>query len=278
MHGLIGSLFALEKKGLLDGLTAYASSGNGCFISVLLCLGLSADKIRRLLTECKPSLFYDSQSYHYFTDIQEKPQGTDQFLELKFFFTRIFEEYVSLVPTFNQLYLITGKKLYLTSYNVSSGESFYFSRDTHPEMNLLKAIRLTTGVHHITCDVGYDGVLYIDASLANPLPVTCFRQKKILALRCLWNRSIDKLYPKTDHGYACLLLNIAAEKLISSSFRLCAGKSLFVSVSLGTDEQMETENLKFLSNPEQILLEGYDQTVSALKQINKSASNVVYKK
>lgn len=281
LPALLGSLFALEKKGLLAHINSYASSGNGCFLSVLLCLGLSVDTIRGLLEKCKPSLFYDSHSYQQLCE-SKQIEGMDQFLQLKFFFTEVFEASMSIVPTFNQLYLTTGKKLYLTTYNMVTQKAIYLSRDTHPEMNLLTALHLTTGVHHITCDIGYDGDLHMDGASCNPLPLSCFpRHKKALVLKSAWHRSVEQIYAKTTHGYSSLLLHLAVQKLTQTAFRLHTGKSLFLIISLGSDEYTALDNALYLENKEQVIIDGYEQTLSALKHMRvqqKSKENVIYTK
>lgn len=267
MDMLLGSLFALEKKGLLESVKSYASSGNGCFISVLLCLGLSLDEIKISLSNKDMLIFLDSQLYHALeTDVHDVP-ALDQFIWIKEFFTEIFETYATAAITFDQLYLKTGKHLYLTTYNLTTETMIYLSKDNSPNMKIIDAIVLTTGIFHINTHTTYNGDLYIDASSSNPLPISCFnRDRKVLALRTKDNDNQDKIEVKTDYRHARLALKIAIERLTVSAFRTCIMKSLFITMISSQETAPDAEN---------IIINGYEQTLKGLKQFQESEDTTV---
>jgi predicted acylesterase/phospholipase RssA len=266
---LIGCAVALEKNNLLADIKCYSSSGNGCFLTVPLSLGCSCAEIKNLLVGQKQSVFHDSHSYQYLAGMQIS--GTEQFMDIGSFFTDLFIKKLTIVPSFRQLYLSTGKKLYLTSYNVSTGKNVCFSVSSCPDMNVLTAIRLSSGVQLINSNLSYEGDLYVDASFSNPLPLHCFKSRKqILIVRNRWNRSCEKMHPMSQHGHSSLLLDIASERLIELSLQYCISNSMYITCLVGSDELTEQENKDILNDSNDLLVSGYEQGVTALKSFNES--------
>lgn len=264
---LIGCVAALEKQALLENVTQYASSGNGCFLSVPLCLGCSAIEISDLLFGYQQKLFLDSHSYQHWVRNQCEQGEEDnmqQYMDTGFFFSELLTKKLTLIPTFQQLYLSTGKKLYLTSHNISTGKSCYFSVDDSPKMSVLTAIRLSLGVQYISSNLSYDGDLYVDAASSNPLPISCFRSReRILAIRNCPDQ-YEYIVPKTHHDYACMLLDIACERLLTLAFSSCLAESLFLTIT--SNEEMDFYNLS---------VDGYEQTIKALKYASSKESTKV---
>jgi predicted acylesterase/phospholipase RssA len=254
---LVGSVLALEKKGILKEIKQYSASGNGCVISVLLCLGYSPLDIQELLSKQKESLFFDSRSSG---DGDNRNQGTQQFVELRCFFSNIFIEKLTVLPTFHQLYLNTAKKLHLTAYNLSTRQLCYFSTDKTPDMSVLTAIILTLGVYSFDSNLSYEGDLYIDAATSNPTPVSCFKNRnRVLAIRACWNRSLEDIYPG-------VLLDVACEELNKLAFRSCTSKTIFITLSISGSSTSYARVLEC----------GYDQTMLCLEQILTSKKSKVF--
>jgi len=256
---IVGCIAALEKKGMLSEIKQYSSSGNGCLFTVLLNLGCDTREIDKLLSAEDDSFFFDSHSY------QHRPnpnfQAMRQFLDIGVFFSKVFTKKLTIVPTFRQLYFNTGKTLYLSTYNLSRGECEYLSYKTHPNMNVITAIRLSLGAQSLNSNLSYDGDSYVDAALANPLPVSCFDHKtKILALRSRWNQPLVREIPYSQQKYSCLLLDIASEVLTKRSKRSCMGELLLVTLKLDEDTD---------SNFHIELLKGHEDTMLFFERMEK---------
>jgi hypothetical protein len=263
LPSLVGALCSLEKRGFLKGIESYSSSGNGCFVSVLLCAGLSLAEMKRKLASSR-NIFYDSHSYQYF---EPDVRGTDQYISLGEFFSTIFRDRFSFIPTFDDLFSLTGKLLVLTTYDVTNDKVLYLSKETHPQMSVLTAIKLTTGVSHFTCDVNYGGNLHVDASSCLPCPLPQDDSHTIF-LGSVWKRSVEKIFPNTKHGQAQLLLNISIKRLTKGSLKGYSGKVLKIVVKLGSDAFSREENVAFVESFENCLIEGYNQIENELKNNN----------
>jgi predicted acylesterase/phospholipase RssA len=88
--------------------------------------------------------------------------------------------------TFKQLYDKTQKELVLTGYNVSTGMTECFDHLTHPNMEVLLAIRITMCIPMIFRPIIYNNQMYIDGSFVEPVPIRfCKRKKNSLIITLL---------------------------------------------------------------------------------------------
>lgn len=78
---------------------------------------------------------------------------------------------IGFVPTFAELYKLTGKKLTVCASNLTDTKPEYFNHITHPDMCCLQAVKLSSNIQGIFHRIYYDGKEYTDGGLCDNFPV-----------------------------------------------------------------------------------------------------------
>jgi NTE family protein len=79
--------------------------------------------------------------------------------------------------TFKQLYDMTKKTLIISGTCLNDTTIKYFSHLTSPDMQILKAIRITISIPFIFRPYQYDGKLWVDGGVMNNFPIDLFHDK-----------------------------------------------------------------------------------------------------
>ena len=101
------------------------------------------------------------ENYGLFTnDFIEKP--CKKFLDLKKIKQNI---------TLKELYELININLVIKTVNISNNKIVYISHETHPDIELLKAIKMTTCIPILFKPIFYDNNYYIDGGLSGNFPI-----------------------------------------------------------------------------------------------------------
>lgn len=79
--------------------------------------------------------------------------------------------------TFSQLYAITKINLIITGTCLNDITLKYFSHTTTPDMQILKAIRITISIPFIFRPYQYEGKLWVDGGVMNNFPIDLFNDR-----------------------------------------------------------------------------------------------------
>ena len=79
--------------------------------------------------------------------------------------------------TFRELFLKTQSKLIITGTCVNDSTITYFSVDTYPEMQILKAIRISISIPFIFRPYLFENKLWVDGGCMNNFPIDLFNDK-----------------------------------------------------------------------------------------------------
>lgn len=173
-YTMIGCIQVLLEKGVVDNAKSYSSSGNGCFFSLCLCLGIDINEIIALI----PKFSEIKDSYLNTLSTVSSSENYDLTRE---FFGSLLIETLRIIPTFKQLYLLTDKTLHISSYKKYEDDKvIYFDRFTSPNMSVLDAICLGCCYDSKDFTMKFSGELYSDPYYKNPLPITCFKKKDVI--------------------------------------------------------------------------------------------------
>jgi predicted acylesterase/phospholipase RssA len=74
------------------------------------------------------------------------------------------------VPTLSELVKKTGKRLVVSTWNLTKQTLEYLSPDTHPDMCVLQALRMTSAIWFVFEKVMYNGDQYMDGSIGDHCP------------------------------------------------------------------------------------------------------------
>ncbi len=79
--------------------------------------------------------------------------------------------------TFSQLFELTNSKLIITGTCLNNMTSFYFSKDSYPNMKVLKALRISISIPFIFRPYTFENKLWVDGSVMNNFPIDLFNDK-----------------------------------------------------------------------------------------------------
>lgn len=179
---LIGAVYQLEECKLFTTCQQFCGSGTGSIVAVLLALQYTLKDLVTLLErppfDCsaiRAEPFRNIKELHP-PDHKKEPLYADT--EPLF---RILQQIVTAkyqIPwqdfTFDMLYKLTNNTLVINATCLTEGKMCLFSHVTHPEMNVLDAVRVAMASPPYFAPVEYKGHVYIDGSWSAGIPVGIF--------------------------------------------------------------------------------------------------------
>jgi predicted acylesterase/phospholipase RssA len=79
--------------------------------------------------------------------------------------------------TFSQLFELTKSKLIITGTCLNNMTTYYFSKDTYPNMQVLKAIRISISIPFIFRPYTFEKKIWVDGSVMNNFPIDLFNDR-----------------------------------------------------------------------------------------------------
>jgi NTE family protein len=163
---LLGALHYLEKKNLLT-VQVYSGCSIGSILCYLHCIGYSAyDILSHLLTS---NLLQRLAEFDFSKIVNGT--GITSYHPLHEELTRLTLDKYDHIPTMKELYDLTGKELYIATFNLTQYKEEYISYKTHPDMRVLDACRASANLPFIFEEFEYDGNLYVDGGVLDCFPV-----------------------------------------------------------------------------------------------------------
>lgn len=199
----IGALKALDSYHLLDNITTFVGSSVGTLINFLYILGYAPDELYDFvkkfdlgkLKNLQPELLLDK----YGLD-----DGTRIINTLKKF---ISNRQLNPKITFKELYDLTGKKLITTTVSLNNMRPCYMSHETHPQLEVCHAIRMSISIPFIFTPVIYQDTYYIDGGCIDNFPIHLFKDQmdQIIGI-CLMESCESQLKINNIEEYMSIVL------------------------------------------------------------------------
>lgn len=166
----IGALKYLHEKNMLDNITTYAGTSVGGIICVLLNIGYTIDELYDFVM-----LFDLSKIKSVSIDNLYNNFGLDNGEKLLIVLKKMFEiKNININITFEELYDKTKKKLILTGVCLNDKKIEYFSYESFPKMEILKALRISSSIPLYFVPVSFNNKLYIDGACIDNYPIRLF--------------------------------------------------------------------------------------------------------
>lgn len=169
--------------------------------------------------------------------------------------------------TFKQLYELTKKNLIITGTCLNDVSIKYFSHTTTPDMQILKALRITISIPFIFRPYQYDGKLWVDGGVMNNFPIDLFNNN----LNDVVGIYLDDIYDNVEaideiQDYFMRVFKCIFRGLNFNKIELF--KKYFVHIKVDSSYSTNWE----ISNIEKKNLydKGYIQTFDYLKNYNNS--------
>ena len=200
----LGSLHWLEENGLLSIITKYVGVSVGSIICTLLNIGFSVKEIVFFAIDNVKIIDTEREDFNIL-DIIKNFKDKMGFFSLEYIektLTDIINDRLGFIPTLEELHTLSGKELYIESFNLSKEKTVFFSYKTHPTLNCITPILLSIGIPIIFWKNTFQGDVYIDGAFGDPYPVLLFDDGKT---------DIIGIYVKTisdDKSYCNLIMYI----------------------------------------------------------------------
>lgn len=163
----LGALHKFEQEGWLNKVNTFVGVSIGSVISILHLCGLSFVDISDIGIEMN---LFDDWKIENFKDML-KSKGVVSPEHFRNTISRAIVTRMSKVPTFAELYKLTGKSFIAVSYNLTKRETVYFNRYSHPTMSIVEAAVASSSIPGVFYQYVYRNDIYIDGAFGNPYPV-----------------------------------------------------------------------------------------------------------
>lgn len=164
---LLGALQYADDNFLLKNINTYAGTSIGSFICFFLAIGYTPIEIFtrictwRLLERLNASMNISGLLL----------DGIFQYSHIQEFLERATIDKIGYYPTMKDIQVKFGKKLIITTYNISKDTPEYITPDTHPELPCITAIRMSSNIPIVFDRFKYMNCYYIDGGIADNFPV-----------------------------------------------------------------------------------------------------------
>jgi predicted acylesterase/phospholipase RssA len=159
---MLGAISQIQEE--IQSFDAYVGTSVGGVIAALCSVGFHAvelfETVQHVDISNKPSLVRCVEEFG-FCDSQPLMKSV----------TKMLEDKCGPDPTFKSHHERFGADLVITGVCVTTQQTEYFRWDTHPDMKLMDAIRITCSVPILFVPVKHDDRLYVDGALGDNFPI-----------------------------------------------------------------------------------------------------------
>jgi NTE family protein len=161
----MGCIAALQTHGFLDNVKTVIGSSVGSFVGAMFCMDLDMRLVFKkwYAMPHKKRLELESVDVSGFMTKfgLDGGEGLDVLIEM----------FVPPDLTFDALRRMHGRRLLVHTTCLTDGKGEVFGPDTHPNMSVAKAIRMSCSIPLIFCAVKHDTKIYVDGGVTNNFPM-----------------------------------------------------------------------------------------------------------
>tara|TARA_Y100000114_G_C11716922_1_gene306461 strand:+ start:22 stop:852 length:831 start_codon:yes stop_codon:yes gene_type:complete len=195
IKGLItlGSLQYFYDKKLLNNVNEFIGTSVGSIICFLLSIGYTP--IELIVSICTTRIFEKVNTIDIIS-LSNNEGGIDWNIINEYLETLTINKIGKLI-TLKELYDEFGKNFTAVTFNYTDKKVEYISKETHPNMNCLLAIKMSSNIPLIFKPFKYEHKYYVDGAIGNNFPINCVKEtdEKILAINLTKKhvRDVEKL-------------------------------------------------------------------------------------
>ncbi len=190
----IGALARLEEEDALRTVDTVVGTSIGAVVGLLFAIGLSASVIFDEFARVNDSVFKYGDMTCFFTSY-----GADSGeYFMAYVIDLLLKSNVSPVITFKDFHQRFGKRLIFTGSSVGRATPCYFGPDSHPDMRVLEALRITISIPFLFTSVEKGDEIFVDGAITDHHPIE-------YCLRDLEQRYPDVGVHKAFHAFGCLI-------------------------------------------------------------------------
>jgi predicted acylesterase/phospholipase RssA len=170
IFSLIGVLKARESE--LVGVKEISGSSAGSILALFMGVGMSVDEILETSLNLDVPNFVKIRIGSFFNKF-----GFVDMAPIR----KKLVEICGCDPTFKEI----DMKIYISAFCMNTSETVYFSKDTHPDMNIIDAVCMSMAIPFIFACGKYNGETYVDGGMKEEYPLTPFFDKKPYEVTCI---------------------------------------------------------------------------------------------
>jgi len=187
------------------------------------------------------------------------------------------------VPTLKELYTHSHIDLTIVGSNITLMKPIYFNHKSHPEIDILSLLRITTSIPLLFQSVEYNGHLYCDGGLFDNFPIiyanNLLTRDTIIGIRL--NPSIKFVKITNILDYIHTIMKIVAHRILYETTDNYKNIIINIDTSMSYYDTiniiMKTHSIKeHIQVCEQMFREGYTQC-NKIYLSNRIAKNRIYK-
>lgn len=166
----IGALYAIHELKCLNAIETFAGTSIGCLIMSLYILGYDPSELYDFIK------LFDLSKLKNISILNIHSFGLDTGSKMEYVIKRLIkgkniDENIKL----KELFDLKKKKLIFTTVCINTNEICYISHETHPELPLYLAIRMSISIPFIYSPIQYENNLYVDGGLLDNYPISLFK-------------------------------------------------------------------------------------------------------
>ena len=222
----IGALKRLEEEDALKAVDTVVGTSIGAVVGLLFAIGLSASSIFDEFARVNDCIFKYGDMTTFFTTY-----GADSGeYFMAYVIDLLLKSNVSPVITFKEFYHKFGKRLIFTGSSVGRASPCYFGPESHPDMRVLEALRITISIPFLFTSVERGDELFVDGAITDHHPIEyCLRDLEkrhpgssvLQVFGCLINCNFSKKIRNLEdflHGILmCCISNKQCSKCMQDS-------------------------------------------------------------
>jgi predicted acylesterase/phospholipase RssA len=174
-----GAWKSLEDHDMVKNLIGFSGCSMGSIIALLTSVGYTGRELSQLAYALEYDDISDLKILNVFDNLGLDTGNTIQQLLHQLLLKKTGKTDL----TFSQHHQITGRKLWINASSVDEDKCYYFSTETHPDMSIITAARMSISVPILIAAVKYDNKLFIDGGFHDPCPVHMFPAEDTLVFR-----------------------------------------------------------------------------------------------
>ena len=173
---LLGALEYLHDNDLLENIKTFVGSSVGGIISALIVVGYIPSELFEVISKIHLFKMKNQNFHNIITDYGIDNGKKLEILLKKLLLFKQIDENITLGELFNK----TKLKLILTSTCINNREPVYLSYETHPNLQLITALRMSTAIPFYFTPILYDDKYFIDGSCMDDFPIHLFNEPELL--------------------------------------------------------------------------------------------------
>lgn len=197
--GLLGAIQYMQDQNKLQGIKKFIGTSIGSIIAYMICIGYSPTELMVIL--CQKHLLSEKMSSQ--VDLMNifHGAGAVPFHILQEFLEKLTIHKIKRYITLQEISTRFQKELICCTYNATLCRLEYISSHTHPNLDCITALRMSSNLPFMFETFVYDDYRYIDGGLADNFPLSQVKKEDIaIGIRVQSTASSKDDKPQEDNN------------------------------------------------------------------------------